>query len=78
MFRVLLLLLSHVVPLNEGNCRLTKPVVKGRCARDALSQTFNIEVFKAITRNSTTIKHIHTKSVNLIDNCDVACDTNNW
>ena len=32
LFHELLLLLRHVVPLNDGNCRLTMPVVKGRCA----------------------------------------------
>ena len=42
----LLPLLRHVVPLNDGNCRLTIPVVKGRCAREALSHAFNIGVFK--------------------------------
>ena len=35
-FHALLPLLCHVVPLNDGNCRLTMPVGKGRCARDAL------------------------------------------
>ena len=28
--------------------------------------------------NSTTIKHVYNKSVNLIDNFDVAADTNDW
>ena len=35
-FHALLQLLRHVVPLNDGNCRLTIPVVKRRCAREAL------------------------------------------
>ena len=34
-------------------------LVKGCCARDALSHSFDIDVFKTIERNSTTIKHIH-------------------
>ena len=51
---------------------------QGRCARDALSHTFNSDVFKTINRNSTTIKHIHNESANFIDNCDVAFNTNNW
>ena len=71
---MLLPLLGHMVPLNDRNCPLTIPVIKGRCARNALSHTFNIDMFK---RNSTTIKHIHSESANLIDNRDVAFDTNN-
>ena len=43
-FRVLLPLLRHVVPLNDRNCRLTIPVVRGRCARDALPHAFHIGV----------------------------------
>ena len=42
------------------------------------SHTCNIDVFKTIKRNSTTIVHIHNESANLIDNCDVAFDINNW
>ena len=38
--------LCHVVPLNNGNYHLTMPVLKGRCARDALPDTFNIGVYK--------------------------------
>ena len=45
-FHALLRLLRHVVPLNDGKCRLTIPVVKGRCAREALHRAFNIAVFK--------------------------------
>ena len=44
-FCELLPLLLHVVPLNDGNCRLTIPVIKGRCARDALPQAFHIAMF---------------------------------
>ena len=44
--RVLLLLLRHVVPLDDKNDRLTMPVVKGRCACVALSNTFNIGVIE--------------------------------
>ena len=47
-FRVLLPLLRHVVLLNDGNRRLTIPVVKGRCAHVALPQAFYISVFKFI------------------------------
>ena len=56
--RVLLPLLHDVVPLNNGNCRLTTPVVKGRCARDAEPYTFNFGVFKSGKKNSITLKHI--------------------
>ena len=41
-FHALLPLLRHVVPLNDWNCRLIIPVVKGRCAREALPHAFNI------------------------------------
>ena len=51
-------LLRHVVPLNDGNCRLTIPVVKGRSAREALPHAFNFGVFKCAKSNPTTIKHI--------------------
>ena len=44
--RVLFPLLHHVVPLNDGNCRLSIPDLKVRCARDALSQAFDIGVSK--------------------------------
>ena len=39
-------LLRHVVPLNDGNCRLTIHVIKGRCIRGALPHAFNIGIFK--------------------------------
>ena len=45
-FHALLPLLRHVSPLHDGNCRLTIPVIKGRCAREALPHVFNIGVFK--------------------------------
>ena len=57
-FRVLFPLLRHVVPLNDGNCRLTIPVIKGRCARDALPHAFHIGVFKFVKTISTAIKDI--------------------
>ena len=75
-FRVLLPLLRHVVPLNDGNCRLTIPVGKGRCARDALPHAFHIGEFKFIFTISTAIKHIYKESANTIEGCNVACDTN--
>ena len=71
-------LLRHVVPLNDGNCRLTIPVVKGRCARDALPHAFDIGVFKYSKSNPSTIKHINNESENLNESCDVAFDSNNW
>ena len=77
-FHAILPLLRHVVPLNDGNCRLTIPVVKGRCAREALPQAFNIGVFKYDKSNPTAIKHIHNESENLNESCDVAFDSNNW
>ena len=75
-FHALLSLLRHVVPLNDGNCRLTIPVVKGRCAREALPHSFNIGVFKFVLTISPAIKHINKESANIIESCTVACDTN--
>ena len=71
-------LLRHVVPLNDGSCRLTILVVKGRSAREALPHTFNIGVIKYDKSNPTTIKHINNESGNLNESCDVAFDSNNW
>ena len=62
--------------LNDGNCRLTMPVGKGRCARDALPHAFHIGVFKFVFTISTAIKHIYKESANIIEGCNVACDTN--
>ena len=76
-FHVLLPLLRHVVPLDDGNCRLTIPVVKGLCAREALPHAFNIGVFRYGKSNPTTIKHIYNESENLNESCDVAFDNNN-
>ena len=73
---MLLPLLRHMVPLNNGNCRLTIPIVKGRCARDALPQAFHIGMFKLIKTISTAIKHIYKESANIIEGCNVAFDTN--
>ena len=71
-------LLRHMVPLNDGNCHLTLPVVKGRYAREALPHAFNIGVFKYGKSNSTTIKHIYNESENFNESCDVAFNSNNW
>ena len=73
---VLLPWLRHVVPLNDGNCRLTMPVGKGRCARDALPRAYHIGVFKLVFTISTAIKHIYKEPANIIEGCNVACDTN--
>ena len=65
-------------PLNDGNCRLTTPVVKGRCAREALPHACNIGVFKYGKSNPTTMKHIYNESENLNESYDIAFDSNNW
>ena len=75
-FRVLLPLLPYVVPLNDGNCRFTMPVDKGRCARDALPHAFHIGVFKFVFTINTALKHIYKESTNIIEGCYVAFDTN--
>ena len=74
----LLPLLRHVVPINVEYCRRTIPVVKGRCAREALPHAFDIGVFKYGKSNHTTIKHIYSESENLNESCDVAFDSNDW
>ena len=68
--------LRHVVPLHDGNCRLTIPVVKWRCARDTLPPAFHIVVFKVIETISTAIKHIYKESANITEDSNVAFDTN--
>ena len=77
-FHALLPLLRHVVPLDDGNCRLTIPVVKGRCAREALPHAYNIGIFKYGKSYSTTIKYIYIESENLNESCDIAFDSNYW
>ena len=57
------------------DCCLTMPVIKGRCARDALPHTFNIGVFKSIKKNSTTTKLIYDKSANIVEGYNIAFDT---
>ena len=52
------------------------PVRKERCACDALPHAFHIGVFKFIFTISTAITHIYKGSANIIEGCDVACDTN--
>ena len=61
---MLLPLFSLVVPLNDRNFCLTMPVVKGCCACDLLHDTFNIDKFKSIEKNSTIIKQfaVHKKT----------------
>ena len=76
-FHALLPLLRHVVFLNDGNCRLIIPVIKGCCAHEVLPHAFNIGVFKYGKSNSTTIKHIYNESENLNESCGVAFDSNN-
>ena len=75
---MLLPLLRHMVPINDRNCRLTLPIVKGRCAHDELPRTFDIGVFESVIKNSTTIKHIYAESTNIIESSDVVFDTNDW
>ena len=73
---MLIPLLCHVEPLNDGNCRFTMPVVKNRCNRDVLPHTFNIGVFKSIKKDPDTLQHIYNESANIIEGCNVAFDTN--
>ena len=75
-FHELLPLLRHVVSLNDGNCRLTIPFIKGRCAHGALPHVFHNGMFKFVKTISTTIKHIYKEYANIIEDCNVAFDTN--
>ena len=49
---VLLPLWRHMLSLNDGNCRLTTPVVEGPCGRDPILHTFNIGIFDCGESNS--------------------------
>ena len=69
-------ILGHVVPLTDGNCRLTMPLVKVRYARAALPHTFTIGLFKSDYKHSTSKTHICNASANDIDGCNVVLDTN--
>ena len=62
--------------VNHDYCRLIMPVGKGRCARDALPHGYHTGVFKFVSTISTAIKHIYKESANIIEGCNVACDTN--
>ena len=66
--------LRHVVQLNDGNIRLTMPVGKGRCARDALPHTCNIDAFKSVNYIYTSIKRIYSESGNKFEGCNIAFD----
>ena len=67
-------LLRNMVTLNDRNYRLIVHVFKGHFAHDPLLHIFN----KSGKKNPTTIKHIYNESMNLIDSCDVAFNTNDW
>ena len=41
-------MLFYVVPINNGNCRLTMRIAKGRSASDVLTHTFEIGVFSPL------------------------------
>ena len=71
---VLLPLLRHVVPLKDGDCRLTMPVVRGRGKHDLPHEITQICVFKCGKSKSTTMKHDYNESANFIKNYDVDFD----
>ena len=62
--------------LNDGNCRLTIPVDKGRFARDALPHAFHIGVFKFVKTISTAIKKYLKEFANITEGCNVVFETN--
>ena len=61
-FHALLPLLHQVVPLNDGNCRLSIPVAKRCWACEVLPHACNIGVFQYDENNPTTI---NTFTINL-------------
>ena len=67
-------MLFHVVPLKDGNCRLTMPV-QGRCTSDALTHTFDIGVF-SLLKEIYQIKNIHNQYANVTEIFGVAFDAN--
>ena len=75
---VLLLLLHHMVSLNDGNCHLTMLVVKGFCAHDPLLYTFNIGVFNCHKSHTTAIKPVYNESMDFIESYAVDFDINGW
>ena len=52
-------------------CCLKMLVVEGHYAHDVLPHTFNMDVFKCIKNNYTSIKHIYNEYANLIDSWGV-------
>ena len=48
--------------INEGNSRLTMPVLKGRGERAPLPEITMIFVFRCGKRNSTIMKHVNNES----------------
>ena len=73
---MLLPLLRHIVPLNDGNCCLTLPIIRGPGACDALPHTFNNVVFKSINKNFAKIEHTYNESANIIKGCNVVFNIN--
>ena len=72
---------SHATPLlcqrmhiNEGNSRLTMPVLKGRGERAPLPEITMVFVFRCSKRNSTIMKHVNNESANFIDRYAVYID----
>ena len=68
--------ISCAIPIVMSHGPLTIPIVKGCCTCDRLLHTFIISVFNSIKKNFTTIKHTWNESVNIIEGCNVAFDTN--
>ena len=62
--------------LNDLNCRLTMPVVKGCGARDLLLEITKIWVFKCSKRNSATLKHLYRGSANCIESYSIVFHIN--
>ena len=55
-FPLLIQLLCHMVLLDDGNCHLTMPVIKGHYTWDALPHTFNNGMVKSFKKNLAKLK----------------------
>ena len=63
---LLLPMLHHMVPHNDGNCHPTMPIIKRQGACDPLLETTKIRVVECSKSNSATMKHIYNKAANFI------------
>ena len=66
-------LFRHMMPLDDGNCRLTMPVVKGRGTCDLQIGTTNTWVLRYGETNFLTTEDVYCESANFIEIYHVDC-----